>query len=187
MGIIDRRIEVEIDWSEVDRLDIIGIDEISLKKGHQNYVTIVTGHIEGKVLILGVLKDKEKNTVKVFLKSIPKRIRRKVKAVCSDMYEGFINAAKEVFSKKVRIVIDRFHVAKLYRGCLDKLRVKELKRLKKELPEQEYKKLSELKLDSSGDCLRFQTGLIFSQQHWPSCTDIANQTGFKKAVEGNAP
>lgn len=45
----------------------------------------------------------------------------------------------------------------------------------------------ELKLDLSSDCDRFQTGLIFSQQHRPSCADITNQTGFKKAVEGNAP
>ena len=32
---------------------------------------------------------------------------------CSDMYDGFINAAKEVFGDKVKIIIDRFHVAKL--------------------------------------------------------------------------
>ena len=48
-------------------------------------------------------------------------------------------------------------------------------------------KSRELKLDSSSDCQRFQTGLIFSQQHRPSRTDITHQTGFKKAVEGNAP
>ena len=119
MGIIERRLEVEIDWSQVERLDTIGIDEITLKKGHQDYVTIVTGRIEGKLLILVLLKDKAKATVKAFLKSIPKRIRRQVKAVCSDRYEGFINAVKEVFSKKVKIVVDRFHVAKLYRGCVD--------------------------------------------------------------------
>jgi transposase len=120
MGIIDRRLEVEIDWSQVARLDIIGLDEISLKKGHQDYVTIVTGRVGGKTLILGVLKDKAKATVKAFLKSIPKRIRRQVPAVCSDMYEGFIHAVKAVFGKKVRIVVDRFHVAKRYRECVDK-------------------------------------------------------------------
>ena len=49
------------------------------------------------------------------------------------MYDGFINAAKEVFGKRTRIVIDRFHVAKLYRKGLDTLRIQELKRLKKEL------------------------------------------------------
>ena len=46
--------------------------------------------------------------------------------------------------------------------------------------------IGELKLDLSSDCDRFQPGLIFSQQHRPSCTNITNQTGFKKAVEGNA-
>jgi transposase len=56
------------------------------------------------------------------------------------MYEGFVNAAKEVFGNLV-IVIDRFHVAKLYRGALDTLRKKELKRLKKALPAEAYQKL----------------------------------------------
>jgi transposase len=36
-------------------------------------------------------------------------------------------------------VVDRFHVAKLYRKGLDDLRKKELKRLKKEVTEEEYK------------------------------------------------
>ena len=41
------------------------------------------------------------------------------------MYEGFVNAAKEVFGKRVQVVIDRFHVAKLYRSSVDKLRKQE--------------------------------------------------------------
>ena len=57
----------------------------------------------------------------------------------SDRYEGCINAVKEVLGKGVQVVVDRFHVAKLYRKGLDELRKKELKRLKKELPEADYK------------------------------------------------
>jgi transposase len=49
------------------------------------------------------------------------------------------NAVKEVLGKRVRVVVDRFHVAKLYRKGVDKLRKQELKRLKKELPEADYK------------------------------------------------
>jgi transposase len=140
-GVIDRRLESEVDWSEIDRLAIIGIDEISLKKGHADFVTVVTGRYDGNVLILGLLEGKEKDTVKAFLRRIPKRIRKHIKTVCTDMYDGFVNAAREVFPKKVNLVVDRFHVAKLYRGCVDKLRVKEIKRLKEELTEEEYKKL----------------------------------------------
>ena len=46
---------------------------------------------------------------------------------------------KEVLGKGVPVVVDRFHVAKRYRQKLDKRRQKELKRLKKELPETDYK------------------------------------------------
>jgi transposase len=139
MGIIERHIHHR-DWKTVKRFDVLGLDEISLKKGHKDFVTIVTGRNGEKTTILGVLKDRKKGTVKAFLESIPLRLRRAVVAICSDMYEGFVNAAKEVFSNRV-IVIDRFHVAKLYRGAVDTLRKKELKRLKKELAEEEYQKL----------------------------------------------
>ena len=141
MGIIDRRIAVRADWKEIRKLDILGLDEISLKKGHKDYVTIVTALAGGETVILAVLKDRCKKTVKKFLKTIPKRLKKTVRGVCSDMYDGFVNAAKEVFGKKVRIIIDRFHVARLYRKDLDGLRKKEMRRLKKELSEEEYGKL----------------------------------------------
>nr|QNO48876.1 hypothetical protein JFFFLBDL_00001 [Methanosarcinales archaeon ANME-2c ERB4] len=57
------------------------------------------------------------------------------------MYDGYINAAKEVFGEDVVVVVDRFHIAKLYRNVLDNLRKKETARLKKELAEEEHKKL----------------------------------------------
>ncbi len=140
MGVIDRHIHHQINWKTIKRLDVIGLDEISLKKGHKDFVTIVTGRQGEKTIILGVLKDRNKATVKQFLERIPLRLRKQVIAVCSDMYEGFVNAATEVFGDGI-IIIDRFHVTKLDRGTVDTLRKKELKRLKRELPEEEYKKL----------------------------------------------
>ena len=71
--------------------------------------------MDDETVILGVLSDRTKITVKRFLSRIPPKLRKTIKAVCSDMYDGFIHAVKEVFSKQVKIVIDRFHVAKLYR------------------------------------------------------------------------
>ena len=61
--------------------------------------------------------------------------------VCTDLYDGYVNAAKEVLGRKVRIVVDRFQVANLYRKGLDEVRKKELKRLKKELPVATYKEV----------------------------------------------
>ena len=141
MGIIDRYISTEVNWKAIQRLYVIGRDEIALKKGHKYFVTLVTMRVGNETRILAVLKDRKKETVKAFFSRIPARIRKTVRAVCSDMYEGFINAAKEVFGDKVKIIIDRFHVAKLYRKGLDTLRKAEMQRLRNTLEKEEYAKL----------------------------------------------
>jgi transposase len=141
MGMIDRHIQGEVDWKQFVCLDVLGLDEISLKKGHRDFVAIVTGRLADETFILGVLANRKKITVKTFLSSMPRKLRKTIKAVCCDMYDGFIHAAQEVFGKRVKIVIDRFHVAKLYRKGLDTLRKHELQRLKKELSAEEYKQL----------------------------------------------
>ena len=128
-------------WEDVTRLDVLGLDEVSLKKGHRDFVAIITGRVETETVIVGVLPDRKKATVKAFLRGIPQRLRQMIHFVCTDMYEGFVNAAKEVFGKGVKSVIDRFHVAKLYCRGLDSLRKHELKRLKQELSAGAYGQL----------------------------------------------
>ena len=57
------------------------------------------------------------------------------------MHDGFVYAAIEVFGPQA-IIIDRYHVAKLYRKPLDQLRIKEMARLKQILSSEEYAKLN---------------------------------------------
>lgn len=138
MGVVNRRIKTRVDWPALERLAVLGLDEIALKKGHKDFVVIVTARgAQGQVSILAVLPDRKKKTVKKFLRGIPKRLKRTIETVCTDMYDGYINAVKEVLGSVV-VVVDRYHVAKKYRECADALRKKELKRLKKELPEAAY-------------------------------------------------
>ncbi len=141
MGMIRRHVQAKVDWDEIDCLEQLGLDEISLKKGHKDFVVIVSARIGKELKILAVLKDRKKKTVKKFLSTIPKRLAKTIRSVCSDLYDGFINAAKEVFGTRIRVVADRFHVAKLYRKGLDGFRKQELKRLRGELGEEEYKEL----------------------------------------------
>jgi transposase len=143
MGIVERYLSGQVNWDECERLEVIGVDEIALKKGHRDFVTIVTARSseQGEIRLLAVLEDRKKDTVKAFFSSIPKRLRKTVRVVCTDLYDGFVNAAREVFGRRVRIVADRFHVAKLSREGLERLRKREMKRLKKELPEESYREL----------------------------------------------
>ena len=141
IGIIKKHVPNKIDWSKIEQIRYLGIDEIALKKGHKDFVVIVSTKINGKAVVLGVLKNRKKATVKKFLLSIPKHLTETVENVCCDMYDGFINASKEVFGSKVKIVIDRFHVAKNYRGAMETVRKKEMRRLKSELSKEDYKQL----------------------------------------------
>jgi transposase len=140
-GMINRSISKIVDWNKIEGLSTLGIDEISLKKGHQSFVVVISSIHKGKQQIIGLLKGRKKETVKQFLLTIPEELKKTVKWICSDMYEGYINASKEIFGKETKIVVDRFHVAKLYRSKLDALRKQEMKCLKKTLSAIEYKGL----------------------------------------------
>jgi len=138
--VLNKKVSQKVNWKDFKKLGLIGIDEIAIRKGYKNYLTIITSRLDGKVRIIAVLKGREKTTVKRFLKSIPFRFKRTIEGVCCDMNEGYINAIKESL-KKVPIIIDRFHVAKKYRECLVKLRQSELIKLRHSLGHQRYKEL----------------------------------------------
>ena len=141
LGVLERRISASVDWGQYTALGVIGMDEIALKKGQRNYVAIVTARLAGgRVVILAVLPDRQKDTVVEFLRSIPRRLQQSIHTVCCDMYEGFVEAVRDELSH-ARIVIDRFHVARTYRDGLNDLRKTELTRLKAELPATTYQQL----------------------------------------------
>jgi transposase len=141
-GVLERRVEASVDWSVITEIEILGLDEIALKKGHRDYVTLVTGRLgDGEIMILGVLPGHEKAEVIEFLRLIPLRIAQNVRTVCCDLWEAYTESAREELPT-ARIVADRFHVAKHYRRAADEARKQELQRLKKELSKEEYKKLN---------------------------------------------
>ena len=96
-GIVERNISSQVDWGEFESLDVMGIDEIALKKGHRDYVVLITARLDdGGLKILAVLPDRKKKTVKKFLRSIPKRLRETIHSVCLDMWKHYIAAVEEV-------------------------------------------------------------------------------------------
>jgi transposase len=145
-GAIERCIHITVNWDDFDELHVIGIDEIALTKGRKNFVAIVTTQqADGHVAVLAVLPDRKKKTVRQFLETIPKRLRRTMETACTDMWEGYVNAVEEFAAAhaevSIEVVVDRYHVAKNYRECVDKVRKRECRRLKKELPETEYEEI----------------------------------------------
>ncbi len=148
VGTIKRCVHISVNWDEFTELKIIGLDEIAMRKGHGNYVAIITTQqSNGHVALLGVLKDRKKETVRQFLETIPEHLRKTIKIVCTDMWKGYANAVEEfaiAHEVSIDVVIDRYHVAKNYRDSVDKVRKRETRRLKKELSDTEYEEVKGL-------------------------------------------
>jgi transposase len=135
---MDRYKIEKVDWRAVKQIGLLGIDEIAQKKGYNDYVTLITKRYQEKNKILGIIEGKEKASVEGFLSSIPKKKRKTITAICVDICDNYIEAISSVLSNDIPIVIDRFHVAKLYRKSIAKLRSQELERLRKELKKEAY-------------------------------------------------
>ena len=137
-GVLNRWVKTKVNWERFQRIEILGIDEIALKRGHKDYVVLITTPLkEQGVEVLAVLPDRKKETVVKFFASIPLSLRNTIERVCTDMYLGFVNAAREQLPR-AHIVIDRFHVSRAYRNCADRVRRVELKLLKQQLSKKEY-------------------------------------------------
>lgn len=141
LGVIDRWIEAAVDWAVIPPFAVLGIDEIALKKGHRDYIVVVTAQCpDGALHLLAILPDRTKATVRTWLSSIPTAVRRGIRTVCTDMWEAYVTATEEMLPHAA-IVIDRFHVAQHYRDDVDTFRKQELKRLRKELSKEDAKQL----------------------------------------------
>ncbi|MCB9138231.1 MAG: hypothetical protein H6642_07790 [Caldilineaceae bacterium] len=61
VGALNRQVDDEVNWDEVDDLSTVGIDEIAMRKGRNNYAAIITARRHnGKVQVLAVLPDRKK-------------------------------------------------------------------------------------------------------------------------------
>ena len=136
VSILDRWVATTLDWATLETIVTLGIDEIALRKGHRDFVAVITGlTASGQLHVLAVLEDRLKATVLAWLTAIPEPHRSHITSVCTDMWEGYVTAAREALPAAM-VVIDRFHVACHYRDAVDELRLQEVRRLSKELPKE---------------------------------------------------
>ena len=78
-------------------------------------------HTNGRVL--EVLESREKQAVIEWLKKArDSGLLSSLEEVTTDMWDGYVEAAKEVFGTTVRITIDRFHVMKNFQDRLNQAR-----------------------------------------------------------------
>ncbi|MBF0201809.1 MAG: ISL3 family transposase [Desulfamplus sp.] len=98
---------------------VLGIDELSLKKRHKQFVLVISD-ITGKC-ILAVLPDRGKKTLEAWIDTLSPEMKKSIKFVSIDMWAPYYQAARSKLSR-ARVVVDRFHVMKQLNSRLTQLR-----------------------------------------------------------------
>jgi transposase len=102
----------------------VGMDEISLKKRHKLYVTVLTDLSDPEQpRLLAVKKGRDEAAGRACLECLSTAQRAQVHSYRVDMGQSFNNACQALLPN-ARGVTDRFHVAKLWNDALDGLRKK---------------------------------------------------------------
>lgn len=102
----------------------VGLDEISLKKRHKLYVTLLTDLSDPeRPRLLAVAKGRDEAAGRECLLKLSAEQRQQVQTYRVDMGAAYNKVGKELLPK-AKAVIDRFHVAKLFGEAVDAERKK---------------------------------------------------------------
>lgn len=111
------------------RIERLGMDEISLRKGHKGYATIMTDLTDpAKVEILAMAKGRDEQAGRECLLALSEQQRLAVRFHHTDMGPSYLAACGALLPNS-QSVIDRFHVAKKLGEVADKLRKKTTERI----------------------------------------------------------
>ncbi len=135
--------ELHLDWHTVKELDkqymaaqlaragtrapkAIGIDEISIRKGHA-YRIVVSDLIRGRPIWFGG-EDRSEARMQQFYDWLGEKKARGIRLAVMDMWKPFRNATQER-APQAAILFDKFHVMRHLNDALDKVRKTKYARL----------------------------------------------------------
>ena len=124
--IVERVLQRHRPDDPLEGLTVIGIDELSYRKGHK-YVTTVTDQLSGR--IVWAAEGKSAKTLQSFFDALGAARRAAIALVTMDMSEAYITVVQQTVPQ-AQIVFDRFHVQKLVNEALDETRREEWRRLR---------------------------------------------------------
>jgi transposase len=105
---------------------VIGVDEISVKKGHE--YRIVVSDLEKHQAIWFGGKDRKEESMDEFYTYLGEKRSKKIRLVVMDMWKAFRNSANKN-APNAAILFDKFHILRHLGEALDKVRKQEYARL----------------------------------------------------------
>lgn len=109
---------------------ILGIDEISRKKGHVYHTQVYD--LETKRLLWSQ-EGRSVETLKAFFEKLGPERTEKIEGVCCDMWAPYVETIKEMCPQAV-LVFDEFHIVRHLLKAVDQVRKDEVRQWKKKYP-----------------------------------------------------
>ena len=124
-AIVRRMVEYGLARRRRQPLHVLGIDEVSRRKGH-HYLTVVYDLERGVLLWVG--EDRTEETLVRFFTPLGRRRSATIQVVCLDMWKPYLKAVRE-HARKAQILFDRFHLVQHLNRAVDEVRRSEMRRL----------------------------------------------------------
>ena len=106
------------------KLRYLGIDEVSVRRGHR-YLTTVVDLERGRVVYIG--EGRRTDSLEPFIRRL-KRLGVKLQAVAMDMWKPFAKAVRRYY-RRLPLVYDKFHILADFSRIINEIRVDEYTRL----------------------------------------------------------
>lgn len=123
--VVRRAVEYGLAQRRRRPLHILGIDEVSRRKGH-HYLTVVYDLERGALLWVG--EDRTEETLTRFFAQLGRRRSATIQVVCLDMWRPYLKAVRD-HATNAQILFDRFHLVQHLNRAVDEVRRSEMRRL----------------------------------------------------------
>ncbi len=119
-------VDYGLERRDLSRLRLIGIDEISRKKGHTYHTNVYD--LETKTLVWSK-EGRSKETLEAFFDSIGPVQSAKIVGICCDMWANYVDVVK-LRASQATLVFDKFHIVRHLLNAVNDVRKMEAKALK---------------------------------------------------------
>lgn len=146
---------------DLSQLKRLGMDEIALRKGQNNYITVLVDL--DKHELVGLVESRKHTDIKSVLKSWGDEILSQIKEVSIDLSGNYRGLVKKVLPN-ADIVADRFHVMQLVNAELNRARNAEKKAVDELKDDEKRKELQAVLKDSKYAVLKPEKQLTEKQK-----------------------
>lgn len=133
LGAVEQAVAYGLARRDLSDLRVIGIDELSRKKGHVYHTNVYDIGSEPRRLIWSG-EGREKATLERFFRDLGDEQAKRLEAVCCDMWANYVDVVK-VRAPQAGLVFDKFHIVRHLLEAVNDVRKQEARALSKDFPE----------------------------------------------------